>query len=249
MTKYTIYKAFEKKFPSQIWKIVVDAQSLQVAVETRDNETTKPHLHVFDFAGRSLLENLPVDEKEWTLEALQHQTIILKRLGDTSPVKEGIWFLDLEGNTRYLSHEHTWIDTCVDFVKMRHRSIQSGFEEYLDIRAASKAIGHDSSCDSYNTSLKMPSPYGGLLPPHLSHLTYVDIPWISLTDEKLLISYHSKDEEGYHLNLCVANASNVLHEQRLLQNMPKMIPQPYFQIGHQIFLMSYNKQEIVSYLV
>ncbi|GHE23227.1 hypothetical protein [Sphingobacterium griseoflavum] len=249
MTKYTIYKAFEKKFPSPIWKIVVDGQTKQVGIETRDHETTRPTLYVLDFEGETLLNNKLIHEKEWTLEALQHGHVILKRLGDTAPINAGIQLLDLQGNTRYLSYDYMWVDTCIDFVKMRPRSIQNGFEEYLDIKSATKAIDHDSARDRYNMDLKMPAPFTQTLPPHLAHLDYVDRPWISRVGDKLLISYHRKDGDSYQLNLCISCQSKVLHEQTLLQHMPKMIPQPYFQLGHQIFLMSYNKQEIVSYLV
>ncbi|WP_437918186.1 hypothetical protein [Sphingobacterium sp. LRF_L2] len=249
MNKYTIYKAFEKKFPLSIWKIVVDAKAQMIAVELRDTDTTSPTFYVFDFSGNGLVENLKVEEKEWTLEALQHNTLILKRVGDNVPLREGILLLNFEGAVRYLSHEYIWVDTFLDFIKVRPRTIQYGFEEYINIFHAKKMIEKSNIVEEYCRSIKMPIPYTGDLPSHLKNVTIVDTAWVSRSENKLIWSYHTKDNSNYRLNLCVTDASNLLYENTLLNDMPKMIPQPYFQIENQIFLMSYNKQEIVSYLV
>lgn len=249
MSEYKIHNAFQQEFPSQIWKIVVDGIKQEIAVELRDEETTNPSFFIMDFKGNIVLDSKLIEEKEWTLEALQHQTLILKRVGDTTPIKEGIWLLDKRGDTRYVSHEYIWIDTEVDYIKVRHRNIQSGFEEYIDIKEGKKKLSPGVSIAPSCSAVKMPIPYTGALPPYLQDRAPVDIPWVSRANEKLIWTYHSKQKTLYNLNLCIADESNVLYECSPLLNMPKMIPQPYFQIGNQIFLMSYNKREIVSYLV
>ncbi|TYR35313.1 hypothetical protein FXV77_13020 [Sphingobacterium phlebotomi] len=248
MTKYTTFKAFEKNFPYQIWKIVADAASRQFAVELRDTESTYAILYVFDFDGKEMLKHRQIDEKEWTLEAIQHHTIVLKRVGDTQPVKEGILFLDMQGNPRHLWQEYTWIDTYRDVVKVRHRNFQSGFEEYIDIETLKKT-SDTGRIQEYCSAVKMPVPYNGALPPYLQHIAIQDLPWISRAADHILWSYHTKEHAHYHLNLSIADTSKLLSTQCLLSDMPKMIPQPYFQIENQIFLMSYNKRKIVSYLV
>lgn len=248
MTKYTTIKVFDRNFPHQIWKIVADVSSRQIGIELRDANTTCAVLYVFDFEGNEILHDQRLDEKEWTLEALQQQTIVLKRVGDTQPVKEGVLFLDLRGRPRQLWHEYTWIDTYRDVIKVRHRSFQSGFEEYINIKSLKKTSNR-VDIHEYCTAIKMPVPYSGTLPPYLESLPIEDFPWVSRIGPYLLWTYHSRENNRYHLNLSVADASKLLFTQPLLQNMPKMIPQPYFQIGNQIFLMSYNKQKIVSYLV
>ncbi|NGM65158.1 hypothetical protein [Sphingobacterium sp. SGR-19] len=248
MTKYTTFKAFEKNFPYQIWKIVADAASRQIAVELRDNETTCAVLYVFDFEGKEMLVNKQIDEKEWTLEAIQHHTIILKRVGDTKPVKEGILFLDIAGTPRRLWQEYTWVDTYHGVIKMRHRNFQSGFEEYIDIETLKKT-SEARRMQDYSSAIKMPVPYSGPLPSYLLHSAIQDLPWISRSADRILWSYHIKENDHYRLNLAIADTSNLLWTQSLLSDMPKMIPQPYFQIENQIFLMSYNKRKIVSYLV
>lgn len=248
MNKYTTFKAFEKKFPFQIWKIVVDVSSKQIGVELRDSDSTLPILYILDFEGKEILQHKQLDEKEWTLEALQHDTLILKRVGDTLPVKEGILFLDREGNERRLWQEYIWLDTFPDTIQARHRNLQSGFEEYIDIRTLQKVTAKTIQ-QGYDESIKMPIPYHGTRPAYLQHIRIEDLPWISRAGDYILWSYHTKENTSYNLNLCITDKSNIIYTQRLLANMPKMIPQPYFQVANQIFLMSYNKREIVSYLV
>ncbi|PRD55954.1 hypothetical protein [Sphingobacterium gobiense] len=248
MTKYTTFKAFEKNFPYQIWKIVADASTRQIAVELRDAKSTCAILYVIDFEGKEILKHKQIDEKEWTLEAIQHHTIVLKRVGDTQPVKEGILFLDMQGAPRHLWQEYTWIDTYCDVVKVRHRNFQSGFEEYIDIEALKKT-SNPGRAQEYCSVIKMPVPYTGVLPPYLQNAVIQDLPWISRAADRILWSYHTKENELYYLNLSVADKSDLLWTQCLLSDMPKMIPQPYFQIENQLFLMSYNKRKIVSYLV
>lgn len=248
-TGYTILKKFETTFPMQIWKIVVDPILKQLAVELRDQDSTLPIIHVLDFNGTALVSGMKIKEKDWTLEALQHQTVILKRIGDTHPIKEGIQLMNFQGDVRYISNEFTWVETCQDFIKIRHRSFQTGFEEYIDIAKAKKIRGQSEICESYASVIKMPIQYTGPLPPYLKNLVIEDFPWVSKTQNKFLWSVHIKENEDYNLNLYVADESNILQIHRLLSSMPKMIPQPYFQVANQIFLMTYNKREIVSYLV
>lgn len=249
MTKYTIKKGFEKDFSHPVWKIVVDEAKQQIGIELRHSDSTCAILYVFDFEGQELLSGYVLEEKEWTLEALQQDTLILKRVGDSLPITAGILLLDLQGNIRGSWHEYTWLDTYQGYLKVRHRNFQVGFEEYIaldNLHKASQLATAPSYC--YN-SLKMPIPYSGTLPTALQEIEIQDFPWISRTREHILWTYHSKEADHYHLNMLVTQSNQVLANHRLLSDMPKMIPQPFFQIDHQLFLLSYNKRKIVSYLV
>lgn len=248
-TEYKILKAFEITFPSQIWKIVVDPLLEQIAVELRDPDSTLPVIQVLDFRGNVLVGKIEIQEKEWTLEALQHQTLILKRVGEAHPIAAGLQLLNFDGEIRYITHEYTWVETCQDLIKIRHRTFQTGFEEYLGISEAKKIRVLSGVRESFSSAIKMPIQYTGPLPHYLKNIPIEDFPWVSRAQDKFLWSVHFKENINYNLNLYVADASNVLQVHSLLNDMPKMIPQPYFQIANQIFLMSYNKREIVSYLV
>ena len=250
MNKYTIIKAFERQFPSKIWKIAIDARGRFIALETRDTDSTAPSIHILDFEGNTQHAPLQIKEKEWTLESIQHNNIILKRVGTQTPIGAGIQIIDFYGQQRYLSEQHIWVDTYLDFIKIRHRNFQSGMEEFIRIIDASKAKGMKPDELSYCQSIQFPLRYSGQLPPFLKEIHLIDSPLLNeISDNRYLWSYHTQEQGFYQLHICISDRFKILERAAILLNMEKMIPQHYFKINNQIFLMSYNKQEIVSYLV
>jgi len=249
MIKYTIKKVFDKAFPLEIWKIAVDAEQEHIAIETRDIETTWPYIYILDFQGNILLEHHPLEEKSWTLDNIRQHTVVLKAVGDSKPVKEGIILLDLHGKERLYLSDFILLETYQQYIKVRHRSFQSGFEKYINLSEHDNLSIGDEGHDHYGEQIELPLPYPYQRPAYLEARDIEDILWVSRTQDKTLWAYHAKRDGQYTLNLCVANTYNILSEQPLISGMSKMLPQPFFQVRNQIFLMSYNKREIVSYLV
>lgn len=250
MNKYTIIKAFERQFSSKIWKIAVDARGRFIALETRDADSTAPTIHILDFEGNIQHTPFQIKDKEWTLEGIQHNNIILKRVGTQTPIGAGIQIIDFYGQLQYLSDQHTWVDTYLDFIKIRHRNFQSGMEEFIKIIDGSKAKDIDPNQLSYCQTIEFPLRYTGQLPPFLKETYLIDSLLLNkISDNRYLWSYHTKEQEFYQLHICISDRFKILEKTTILLNMEKMIPQHYFKINDQIFLMSYNKQEIVSYLV
>lgn len=79
MTKYTTSLAFVERFPFEIWKIVVDPDSQQFAVELRHPDSTTPILYRLDFTGRIKLNHKEITPKEWTLDHIYGEQLILKK--------------------------------------------------------------------------------------------------------------------------------------------------------------------------
>lgn len=247
MNKYTINNVFIRTFPHQIWKIQVDCQSSQLALELRDPSSSQASIYVLDFDGRVILADFQLPEKEWTLDAIQQERLIFKKVGDQTPTKAGIMIVNLNGEQIIIDEAYTLLSTLESVVKVRHRNFESGFESYISLFDGSNS---KESADSLPASnLQIPNPYLGELPEFLKNKSIADSLWISKSADYFLWSYHEKTNQGYRLNLCVSNHSKIIQEIELLQNMPKMIPQPYFQIGRQLFVLAYNKCEILSYLV
>ena len=90
MNKYTIKKLFEKSFPFPVWKIEVDSIRQNIAVESRDPNSTLPTYTIYSFEGHTLLDNYLINEKEWTIASIQGDYLILKKYGTSSPVQSGI---------------------------------------------------------------------------------------------------------------------------------------------------------------
>src|SRR5690606_18717401 len=122
------------------------------------------------------------------------------------------------------------------------------FEEYIDIETLKKTV-HTERIQEYCSAIKMPIPYSGTLPPYLQNASIQDLPWISRAADRILWSYHTKENEHYNLNLSIADTSKLLVTQFLLSDIRKMRPPAYIQIEYEMFRMSYNKRNIVSYLV
>lgn len=249
MTKYTFSKLFSQDFPFIIWKIVADPRAKKLGIELRQPDSTLPLYYSIDFKGNIHHEAIEISPKEWTLDAIRGDKLILKKVGDYQPVKEGVMVLDNRGNTVFTSEEHILLHSEQDYLTLRHRSFQAGFEQYVNLADFSMSTQKPAPTISEEPTIELPQFYGGPKPEYLQTVTMVDGLWFSRWEETLVWTYHRQEKEKYQLILCLAAASNLLHTEILMDEMPKMIPQPYFQIGNQIFLLSYNKQEIVSYLL
>ena len=249
MTKYTINKIFEKAFPTNIWKIEVDALQPYLAVETRDVETTVASFFVFDFEGNCLMSPCQADGKEWTLDSIQDGFMILKRVGEQSPVKEGIQIIQILNNeVIFHSYEFILIDVYKNYIHARHRSISSGESLAIDIRTGEYSSAAEHSFDMACNKVQYPVTYSQI--PRFLKQEYKSGPlWLSKCGQHFLWCYHKQNKDRYDLCLATSNLNQILDQQVILKDMEKMIPQPYFQLGNQVFFMSFNKREIVSYLV
>src|SRR5690606_6771777 len=134
VNKYTINKAFEKSFPFPIWKIEVDSANNRMAIEYRDPKTTIPHFSVLDFDGNTHCDEITVKEKEWTLEAIQGEFLILKRFGASSPIEAGICIIHYPtGRTILTAMEYVLQEVYQNIILARHRSIPGGLIFSIDI--------------------------------------------------------------------------------------------------------------------
>ena len=249
MTKYTIKKVFEKAFPTNIWKIEIDTLQSLIAVETRDQESTVASFLAFDFAGNCLMSPCKADGKEWTLDSVQNGHLVLKRIGEHTPIQEGIQIIRIRDNeVVFNSYEFVLLDVYHGFVHARHRSISSGESIVVNLITGTYAPASDQQFDYAPNKLQYPIPYPKK-PKFLQDEGLTGPLWLSKCGENYLWCYHQEHNGQFDLILSTSDLNQLLDKQVILQQMDKMIPQPYFQIGNQIFFMSYNKQEIVSYLV
>jgi len=211
---------------------------------------TTPSFHVLDFEGRSLLEDFKIKTKEWTLAEIQQDYLILKKVGSNAPQVAGILIIHIP--SRHIAHEwhhYLLVDVFKSILKVRHHKISVGFEEYLSLSSGERLSPPDLAITYCSNHINFPLAYNGILPDFLRNSDFEDTIWISKSKQRFVWCFHARHEEGYNLQVLVSDKFKVLNKKVLLENMTKMIPQPYFQINEQIFLMSYNKQEIVSYLV
>lgn len=250
MTKYTINKAFEKSFPQPIWKIEVDAAQNCIAIEYRDPNTTLPIFSIFDFKGRDILPRYLELEKEWTLEAIQSDFLILKQYGSNTPIKEGIKIIHIPTATVvYTGMEYILQDVYQGIIKATHRSIPSGLDFFIEI-ATGNIIHAAQHVLSYPCSgVHYPLPYTGAIPSFMQHVSFEDTIWIQTMNDHFIWAYHVTAQNNYDLHLSITSKKEIVDTKIILKNLDKLIPQPYFQVKEYIFFLSNTKQEIVAYFV
>lgn len=250
MSKYTISNAFSQTFRFPIWKIEIDETSKLIAIECRDPENTLPYITVMDFQGMRYLDHFMVPEKEWTLAAIQDQVVILKKIAENSPISPGVWMLYYKNpNNTYLYHQYQYLGLTNGYVHIRPQHITSGFEQYFSLLSNKILSAIPEEIKPLENQLVFPMEFNAQKPDFLQHITNNEDLWISKCNDHFLWSFHERQDEKYHVRLLLSDKKQVFDETIIISNLNLKLIQIYFQVGCQIFLLTHNKQEFVSYLV
>lgn len=188
------------------------------------------------------------------MDSVHNSKLILKHLGDATPVKEGIKIAGpIEGQGKideiWTSYEYTLGDVYDGYISLKHRTVSHGRATFLclDTWQVSGEIDGDCLVPPLN-HVSFPISYPSC-PPFLDNQNVEGQLWLNNIGPNYIWSYHVNRGGGYDLILGVSDQYQLLAEQVILSGMSKMVPQPYFQVERQLFFLSYNKREIVSYLV
>lgn len=250
MTKYTIKKIFERNFNLPIWKIEVDCKENLLAIECRNPESTVPSFFVLDFEGTMHSKEIIPDEKEWTLEAVQNDFIILKKYGSSSPIQPGVQIIHSQSGLVIANYpEYVLQDVYQDYILATHRSIPAGLSFYISIKDGSVSNLKPQEFQLPFTNVHYPIPYHGKLPSFVKELSFEDQIWLQPYKENFLWSYHTKQSNGYALHLSLSSKNQIIDSKVILNNLSRLIPQPYFTVKEYIFFLTNTKQEIATYLV
>lgn len=250
MNKYTINKVFERNFKHPIWKIEVDCMHRQLAVESRNVDSTRAVFSVLDFEGAWILECYEAESREWTLADIQGDYLILKRFGEFSPVEAGLQVIHIPTKTLVFNYmEYVIKEVYNNVIQAYHRSIPSGLFFYIDI-----STGEVSNSNTYQATfpfrdIHYPVPFKGTIPSFLQEFPYVDQIWLQPYQDLFLWSYHTQNNKYYNLNLSLSSRNELFDTKVIIDDLDKLIPQPYFTVKEHIFFLSSNKMKISSYLV
>lgn len=250
MTKYTINKGLEKAFVDPIWKIEVNTTGNNLAVECRNQQSTIPTFSIFTFEGENIMEQFPVIEKEWTLETIQGEYLILKKYGTSSPNQAGIQIVHIPTKTTVITFaEYVLKEVYQDTIVAVHRSIPSGLVFYIDIGTGQVTNNVEKKLTIRTADIEYPIIYKDKLPHFMQHIDYEDHIWLLPCPNFFIWTYHLKTHNGYALALTLSTKNEILDHVIVLHNLPKLILQPFFKVKGYIFFLSDTKQEIATYLV
>lgn len=252
MNKYTINKVSEKAFSNPIWKIEVDCLNQYIAVESRNLTDTLPQFSVYTFDGKDLLNNYAADDKEWGLAGIQDEFIILKKYGSSAPIQAGIRIIHFPSGYVVADYaEYILQEIKKDFILATHRSIASGLSFKITISEGkvSHLTNGAFSGENYPNNVFTPRPYLDIIPPFLPETVIKNQLWCQNNGNLTLWTYLEEKYNKFVLKTVVIKESNLLAEVEVLNNLKKLIHQPYFAVDNYIFFLSETKQEIITYLV
>jgi hypothetical protein len=250
MNKYSIKNIFEKEFSFPVWKIEVDCPTDCLVVECRDPKTTLPHFNILGFDGESKCSPIIAAEKEWTLEALQGEFLILKRFGSSSPIEAGIQIIHYPTG-QIICHymEYVLFDVYQGIVLARHRSIPGGLTFAIEMYSGQVNPHQNIDLQYPLSDIKYPLTYTGHKPPFIDDIPYVENIWLLPIDDRFIWSYHLSSDNKYNLHLLLTTRTEALDHKIILEDLDRLIPQPFFQVKRHIFFLSNTKLKIKAYLV
>jgi len=251
MSLNKITKAFHIVESNPIWRIEVDAQAEMIAVETRNPESTVATISVYNLKGETLHAGYKLPEKEWALACIQKGKVICKKYGESSPITSGIYIFDILSPDIPASifYAHQYISPFFGYIQVRHQQFHSGMEEYIDLETLALEKINQAHIKPFDNSVVFPLQYHTQVPKFLQQYAIDGELWISKIGDNFLWSFHEKSSDYWKINLIVSNRYEILEEYSFPEKISKKGQNIYFQIKKQIFLLSDNKQEIVSYLV
>jgi len=251
MDKYTLKTAYQKSFFGLVWRMEVDTSVGLLAVETRDAETGNPSFSALRYrTGVSLIHELPYGDRNWTLAGAVDGRLILKAFGQDSPEGTGIACIDAgTGEVVWEQFNYVLLAVVDGLLLVRHRTFAGGYEQYLDAHTGDLTQFNISADKPTGPGIVIPQRYGASIPVFLAnYAAYGDI-FHGAIGSKEVWAFHEKLNQAFCIRLVVSSGSNVLDDKVVLSDLPKMLPEIFFSIAEQLFLIGDNKRKIVSYLV
>lgn len=253
MDKYTLKTVFRTSFSGVVWRIEADTLRGLMAVETRETDSGKPLFSVFAYvSGQSHFHEISYGDRHWTLAGIANGRLILRAYGTQSPDSPGIACIDaLDGTVVWEQFNYTLLTVMEDALLVRHRNFSTGYETRLQIADGSpmqRGI-HTPPTTVPETGLLVPRIYNGETPDFLANYAIEGEIHHCETGAYQLWGFHEKTDQTYRIRLVVSHASEIAGNIIAITGLTKMIPELFFMIGRQIFLIGNNKREIVSYLL
>jgi len=251
MDKYTIKTAFKKSFSGFVWNIEADTAAGILAVETRDPETGIPAFSVIEYAtGSSLVHEKQYGDRNWSLAGTLNNLLILRAWGQNTPEGAGIACLDATtGNLRWEQFNYTLVAIQSQQLVVRHRNFAGGYEQYLNLLNGDLTEKNKTPTQAEGAEITLPKRHIGNIPPFLQDFSITGDLFFHPVDNRVAWAFHETAGSTYRVHLVISLESTLLAQQVVVSGLPKMVPELFFLIDHELFLIGDNKREIVAYLV
>ena len=234
-----------------VWRIEADTTAHLLAIETRDQETGHPFFSALDYrSGNLLIHEKPYGDRNWGLAGLADRKLLIKAFGQNSPNGTGIACIDIDhGGLLWEQFNFVLVRAGHRQLTVRHRNFAAGYEQYLDASTGNLTPFNKMAAKPTEANTVLPQRYEQGIPECLvGYPVHGDLFHCQI-GQKQLWGFHEVIQEAYRVRLVVTSGLSVLADQVVLTELAKMTPELFFVIGQQVFIISDNKREIVSYLV
>ncbi|WP_104382672.1 hypothetical protein [Sphingobacterium sp. HMA12] len=251
MTNQTISKAFNTVFNYPIWRIEIDAKSRLIAVETRNPADTRPYFNVITFEGDYLLQDLEAISKEWVLAGIQCHKLILKKISSNSPIDAGVHVIDCyQPDQQETWFNYLFVEMVNGGLRLRPKMIEQGMQLFLDLKTMSIENKKEESFKPFDGQIVYPINYNGQIPQFLTDFTVDGEIWISALDDYFIWAFYEKNTDNhYQIRIVRSTKERLIDAIIAVDQLPLKFFNIYFLVNKQIFLLTDNKREFVSYLV
>lgn len=251
MTNQTISKAFSTVFTYPIWRIEIDAESRLIAVETRNPADTRPYFNVITFEGNDVLQDFQAISKEWVLAGIQCQKLILKKISSNSPIDAGVQIIDCyQPNQQETWFNYLFVEMINGGILLRPKMIEQGMQLFLDLKTMSIENKKEKSFKPFDSQIVYPVIYNGQIPQFLTDFTADGEIWISALDDYFIWAFYEQNTANhYQIRIVQSTKERLIDAVIAVDQLPLKFFNIYFLVNKQIFLLTDNKREFVSYLV
>ncbi len=251
MANHTISKAFNFIFTYPIWRIEIDTENKLIAVETRNPDDTLPYFNVITFEGIYVLRDFKAIAKEWVLGGIQCKKLILKKIAHNSPIDAGIQVIDCYNPQQQETWFHyTFINMVDQGLLIRPKVIAEGLQLFLNLQTMLIESKNENSIKPYASALVYPIIYNGEIPLFLKDFPIDGEIWINRVNDHFIWVFYEKDKDNcYQIRLVQSTKEKITATTLAVSKLELKFFNIYFLIHEQIFLLTDNKREFVSYLV
>lgn len=234
-----------------VWRIEADTTGNLLAVETRDKDTGRPAFSAFNYqTGESFIHEKPYGDRNWALAGIANRKLTLRAFGQNSPDGAGIACIDVDsGELAWEQFNYVLLHVGSQQLTVRHRNFAGGYEQYLDPATGNLTQFNKTTSKPTGPTIVLPQRYEHNVPGILAgYAIHGDLFYCQI-GPKHLWAFHEATQEAYRVRLVITSGLTVLADRIILPELIKMTPELFFMIEQQLFIVSDNKREIVSYLV
>ena len=251
MDKYTLKTAFKKSFLGMVWRIEADTAENLLAVETRDKDTGQPAFSAFDYrTATSFVHEKPYGDRNWALAGVTGRKLIARAFGQNSPEGAGIACIDADsGELLWEQFNYVLLRVSNQQLTVRHRTFAGGYEQYLDPTTGNLTQFNKIADKPNGADIVLPQRYERGVPELLAGYAIHGDLFYGQIGSRQVWAFHEVTREAYQVRLVITSDLTLLADRVILPELTRMTPELFFVIGQQLFIISDNKREIVSYLV